>query len=396
MNISQLFNSFSLPSLTRKSEKVKFGSSRAFTLVEILITITILGILASIILVSTNGTREAARDSRRQSDLSQIRKSLQAYYLATGVYPTTEASEGISLQEDSAANATFTQAMKGGGYMSIIPKDPSYTAGGDYDYKYIATTSDAYTLCAKSEYKGGYFCTDQDNGGISRTSTVAVFGSWGAGGSEGEEEAFACGDAVTFTYNGGSVTYNSTSTTGDKCWLDRNLGATQVATAYNDSNAYGDLFQWGRLDDGHQVRNSGTTATLSDSSNPGHSNFITASGSPYDWVSPQIDNLWQGVSGTNNPCPSGWRVPTETEWDAERASWSQQNYNGAFASPLKLTATGYRHRGAAIVLDADSGGYYWSSAVSSANARYLYLDGGSTFVNGNYRAYGYSIRCVRD
>ncbi|MFA5742960.1 MAG: prepilin-type N-terminal cleavage/methylation domain-containing protein, partial [Candidatus Paceibacterota bacterium] len=68
MNISKFFNSFSLPSIKQKLKNIK---PKGFTLVEILITITILGILASIILVSTAGTREAARDGRRQSDLSQ-------------------------------------------------------------------------------------------------------------------------------------------------------------------------------------------------------------------------------------------------------------------------------------------------------------------------------------
>ncbi|MFA5742459.1 MAG: prepilin-type N-terminal cleavage/methylation domain-containing protein, partial [Candidatus Paceibacterota bacterium] len=58
MNLSNPFNPFPLPSI---KQKVKPGNSKAFTLVEILITITILGILASIILVSTAGTREAAR-----------------------------------------------------------------------------------------------------------------------------------------------------------------------------------------------------------------------------------------------------------------------------------------------------------------------------------------------
>ncbi|MFA5742924.1 MAG: FISUMP domain-containing protein, partial [Candidatus Paceibacterota bacterium] len=321
--------------------------------------------------------------------------------LATGVYPVTGS---ISLEEDSVANATFTQAMKGGGYMSIIPRDPSYTAGGDYDYKYISTTSDTYTLCAKSEYKEGYFCADQDSGGISRTSTVAMFGDWGAGGgeSEGEEETFTCGDAVTFDYNNVSVTYYSTSSVNDECWLDRNLGATKVATSFNDctsypSNcAYGDLFQWGRLDDGHQVRNSGTTATLSDSSNPGHSNFITALDSPYDWASPQIDNLWQGVSGTNNPCPSGWRLPTYEEWDAERASWSQQNYNGAFASPLKLTATGYRSRADAVVHLADAYGFYWSSTFDVLNSHELYFNDSEAGVSNSDRTSGISVRCIKN
>ena len=39
-----------------------------------------------------------------------------------------------------------------------------------------------------------------------------------------------------------------------KVWLDRNLGATQVATSCTDADSYGDLYQWGRAADGHQVR----------------------------------------------------------------------------------------------------------------------------------------------
>ena len=50
---------------------------------------------------------------------------------------------------------------------------------------------------------------------------------------------------------------------GTKYWLDLNLGATQVAACNTDANSYGDLFQWGRGGDGHQVRTSSTTGTLS-------------------------------------------------------------------------------------------------------------------------------------
>ncbi|MFA5742922.1 MAG: FISUMP domain-containing protein [Candidatus Paceibacterota bacterium] len=402
MNTSKLFTSLSLSLSLGRKLKFKSKNSRAFTLIELLVVITILGILSGIIFVSTNGAREAARDTRRQSDLSQIRKSLQAYYLVTAAYPST-GSSGISLEADSDANATFTQAMKGSGYMSIIPRDPKYTTStGDYAYKYISTTTNAYALCAKSEAKTGYICTDQTSNGISQTSTAPMFGDWGAG--EGDEGgAFVCGvSTVTFTYKGSSVTYGTVEH-NSKCWMDRNLGATKVATSFNDctsypSNcAYGDLFQWGRLDDGHQTRTSGITTVLSGSSNPGHGNFIYGMGSPYDWVSPQIETLWQGVSGTNNPCPSGWRIPTEAEWTAERVSWTAgNNYTGAFASPLKLTAAGYRYRSNAVVYDAGANGYYWSSAVSVPYARLLYFHSGDANMDSNYRANGFSVRCVKD
>ncbi len=204
----------------------------------------------------------------------------------------------------------------------------------------------------------------------------------------------SCGDPVTFTYKGSTVTYGTVSHNGE-CWMDRNLGATQVATAYNDANAYGDLFQWGRLADGHQNRTSGTTTTLSSTDVPGHDKFILTSSSPYDWRSPQNNNLWQGVSGTNNPCPSGWRIPTEAEWTLERASWSPQDYNGAFASPLKLTVAGYRSSNGSLG-NVGSNGYYWSSTVSGTYARRLAFNSSNASMNYYDRADGFSVRCIKD
>ncbi|MBU0489427.1 MAG: fibrobacter succinogenes major paralogous domain-containing protein [Bacteroidetes bacterium] len=179
-------------------------------------------------------------------------------------------------------------------------------------------------------------------------------------------------------------------------WLDRNLGATQVATSSTDASAYGDLYQWGRLADGHQIRTSGTTATLCAGDVPGHGNFITNGSSPYDWRSPQNDNLWQGVSGTNNPCPAGFRLPTAAEWDAERTSWSSNNAAGAFASPLKLPLAGHRYSSDGSLFDVGSIGGYWSSTVSSTDARSLYFSSSNAYMSNFYRAYGHAVRCYKD
>lgn len=99
----------------------------------------------------------------------------------------------------------------------------------------------------------------------------------------------------TFTYNGASWTYQEVESNG-RIWMDRNLGASQVASALDDSAAYGDLFQWGRNDDGHQVRTSDLSATLSNSDTPGHGDFIVSFGGDNDdWRDPQNDNLWQPI-----------------------------------------------------------------------------------------------------
>jgi uncharacterized protein (TIGR02145 family) len=186
------------------------------------------------------------------------------------------------------------------------------------------------------------------------------------------------------------------SSTG-KVWMDRNLGASRVATSSTDANAYGDLYQWGRAADGHENRTSGTTATLSSSNTPGHDNFITIGTAPADWRSPQNDNLWQGVNGTNNPCPGGYRLPSEAEWEEERTSWSSNNATGAFSSPLKLPVAGWR----VSFLDGSLGnvgsrGLYWSSTLNGAYSYALYFVSSNAFLYIDYRANGLSVRCLKD
>ncbi len=178
--------------------------------------------------------------------------------------------------------------------------------------------------------------------------------------------------------------------------MDRNLGASQVATSSTDAAAYGDLYQWGRAADGHQLRTSGTTTTLATSDTPGHGDFITNGSSPYDWRNPQNDNLWQGVSGTNNPCPSGYRLPTEAEWEAERTSWSSNNAAGAFASPLKLPVAGSRSYSNGSLGNVGSRGYYWSSTVDGAYSRFLHFRSSVAYMSSFNRANGYSVRCLKD
>jgi hypothetical protein len=197
-----------------------------------------------------------------------------------------------------------------------------------------------------------------------------------------------CGDQT--------VVVDVTNPTTGKTWMDRNLGASQVATSSTDANSYGDLYQWGRGADGHQCRNSTTTATLSTTDQPENGNFITINSGNYDWRSPQNDNLWQGVNGVNNPCPSGYRLPSYAELEAERLSWSSNNAAGAFASPLKLPAAGGRVRTSGSLLGVGSSGYYWSSAVSGTFARGLGFASSVAVMNTFARANGNSVRCLKD
>jgi uncharacterized protein (TIGR02145 family) len=215
---------------------------------------------------------------------------------------------------------------------------------------------------------------------------------------------FVCGTStVTFTYNGVSVTYGTVSrayggAVGTKCWLDRNLGASRVATSSTDAAAYGDLYQWGRGTDGHQIRTSATTSTLSSVDQPPTGNFIaipTSSSSPYDWRSPANPNLWQGINGVNNPCPAGFRIPTQSELNAEVVSWSNQTSVGAFATPLKLTMAGSHNRDG-LLSSTNSYGVYWSSTVSINDAKNLNFNSSDVDWNSSRRAFGFSVRCIKN
>jgi uncharacterized protein (TIGR02145 family) len=231
---------------------------------------------------------------------------------------------------------------------------------------------------------------------------------------------------VRFTYNGQEVVYGTiiSPTTGKK-WLDRNIGAKQAATAFNDYLACGDLFQWGRPADGHQLItwtsstagslvNGGITATKATSDNPGHSNFIIApdpSDFAGDWRSDNNSNRW--ATTPRGPCPEGWHVPTRDESRAEIAiskggtatSGGIIDYTTGY-NLLKLTTPGFI--AGVGTTDPAPGqfwrngerGYYWCSSdilnggVTKAYAFSVTVSNAQ--IPQNPKSYGYSVRCIKD
>lgn len=187
-----------------------------------------------------------------------------------------------------------------------------------------------------------------------------------------------------------STVYNPVT---GKTWMDRNLGATQVATAFDDADAFGDLYQWGRETDGHQLRTSTTTSVLSATNSPGHANFILATS---DWLTVANDSLWQGVNGINNPCPLGFRLPTEAEFEAERLSWSSNDAAGAFTSPLKLTIGGARSRTSGNIGNVGTFVGYRTSTLNGSQSRLLGISLSNSFMGDRDRADGNCVRCIKD
>lgn len=115
---------------------------KGFTLIEMLIVITIIALLASLILVGMGGARAKARDSRRIADLHNVQNALELYYAKNGGYP-----EGT--YDSSGDWDTFRSSLIGAGIgVNQVPKDALNNA--TYYYRYGGTATD-YVLGAQLE-----------------------------------------------------------------------------------------------------------------------------------------------------------------------------------------------------------------------------------------------------
>jgi hypothetical protein len=309
-------------------------------------------------------------------------------------------------------NGTLTIAQAASGVNSVI----SYTGGnGGVHYGQVVNSTGVTGLTAT--LAAGTFANGAGSLTYSITGTPSVTGT----------ATFAInigGQACTLTRtvvapppvicNPSKPTAIIDVTNGftGKTWMDRNLGATRVATSLTDSLAYGSLYQWGRGSDGHQcvhryagdgVTTSGTTTTLSNSNTPPHGDFIVT-GSAFNWRNPANNSLWQGVNGINNPCPTGYRVPTRPELQNEIASWYQPpinsslNQNGAFASPLKFSLNGARLSASGVVFQVGSGGTgrYWTSTSSPNLNSMTFTNLAASVSGGQIAANGFGVRCIKD
>lgn len=108
-----------------------------FTLIELLVVISIIGLLASVVLVALNGARVKARDAKRIADLSQIAKATEFFYDSQGFYPYATAGDTYwDGHWDHFANCLTTGATADCGIattnftpvISRVPNDPLHTS----------------------------------------------------------------------------------------------------------------------------------------------------------------------------------------------------------------------------------------------------------------------------
>jgi general secretion pathway protein G len=104
---------------------------RGFTLIEIMVVITILGILAALIVPRVVGRTDDARIAAAKQDIASLMQALKLYRLDNGAYPTTE--QGLKALLARPTLEPVPQNWKQGGYLerSTPPKDPW---GNEYKY----------------------------------------------------------------------------------------------------------------------------------------------------------------------------------------------------------------------------------------------------------------------
>jgi prepilin-type N-terminal cleavage/methylation domain-containing protein len=119
-----------------------------FTIVELLITIVIVAILASLTVTAYSGMQQRGRDSQRVNDMNVIVKALEMYKIQAGTYPATGSTNTISGWEVSSINPDqFLSSIKTTGITSTIPVDPTNNSTSSLSgflyryYRYTAGTN---------------------------------------------------------------------------------------------------------------------------------------------------------------------------------------------------------------------------------------------------------------
>ena len=99
-------------------------SNSAFTIIELLIVIVIIGILVAITAVSYNGITKSAKESALKSELKRISTSLELHKAKNGTYPTSLATAIPPIANPTNANITYAPLNNGTSY-SLTATDTS-------------------------------------------------------------------------------------------------------------------------------------------------------------------------------------------------------------------------------------------------------------------------------
>jgi general secretion pathway protein G len=103
--------------------------NQGFTLIEIMVVVTIIAILAAIVVPQVVGRVDDARVQRAKADVQTLAQALSIYKLDNYHYPSTD--QGLDALVHKPNGQPEAANWKAGGYIAQLPKDPW---GADYQY----------------------------------------------------------------------------------------------------------------------------------------------------------------------------------------------------------------------------------------------------------------------
>ena len=104
--------------------------SPAFTLIEVMVVVVILGILAALVVPKILNRPDEARVIAARQDIAAIMQALKLYRLDNQIYPSTD--QGLQALVAKPTTAPLPSNWKSGGYLERLPKDPWKN-----DYQYL-------------------------------------------------------------------------------------------------------------------------------------------------------------------------------------------------------------------------------------------------------------------
>jgi len=186
-----------------------------------------------------------------------------------------------------------------------------------------------------------------------------------------------------------------TSGTTGRIWLDRNMGSSKKCGSIDDAECFGSYYQWGREDDGHELKSSSVVATVSNSIKVSHSDFISLNlHIATDWTSTDTNGAnraeyWARSDGYG-VCPNGYRVPFIDELKAESIFNAEDGY-----AKLKLPSAGIRKYSDGTF--NEKGIYVWSNTPHVSSTKQMQYTAAQGHVEVSaIRGFGMSVRCIND
>lgn len=124
--------------------------NKAFTMIEILVVATIIGLLAATAAVSYTSLNRSSRDARRKADIEEMRAAFEQWRSDYGSYPTTQVTVSCTVANCCTSQVSLISGSNT--YLQSVPRDPQCPSRTYYynpaGYTFGAGLEMATSVCA--------------------------------------------------------------------------------------------------------------------------------------------------------------------------------------------------------------------------------------------------------